>query len=357
MKILFLIPYPLNEAPSQRFRFEQYINVLSSNGLTPHFQTFLDSHNWHFFFKSGKTIEKVKALGRGFARRFLILFRVSQFDFVFIHREAMPVGPPIIEWVISKVLCKRIIYDFDDAIWLTDRTNESWLLRILKWRTKVSSICTWSYKISCGNEYLAEYAKQFNKNVIVNPTTIDTENQHVPSIHREGKLEHITIGWTGSHSTLKYLYAIESIIKALEDDQKQLQFIIIADYPPSLSVPSAVFVPWSKKTEIVDLAKIDIGIMPLPDDEWSKGKCGFKALQYMAMEIPTIASPVGVNAKIIDHGVDGFLCSTSEEWISTLKELIKDFELRKRIGKNGRKKIIKYYSVISNSPTFLSLFE
>src|SRR5688500_1091441 len=122
------------------------------------------------------------------------------YDFVFIHREVSPLGPPIFEWILAKVLKKNIIYDFDDAIWLTDRHDESLVFRLLKWRSKVDLICRWSHKVSCGNEYLCRFAANFNNNVVYNPTTIDTENLHNPSFFKQpsGHLDKITIGWTGS---------------------------------------------------------------------------------------------------------------------------------------------------------------
>lgn len=286
-----------------------------------------------------------------------MLTTLGRYDFVFIHREVTPAGSPIFEWIIYKVFQKKIIYDFDDAIWLTDKTSENFFQRVLRWRSKVSSTCKWSYKVSCGNSYLAAYAGQFNQQVIVNPTTIDTVHTHNPSLVKS-YLNHqpLTIGWTGSHSTLKYLTEAEQALQQLEK-KYSIRFIVIADQKPEMNLKSLDFIPWSKESEISDLSKINIGIMPLPDDDWSKGKCGFKALQYMALEIPTIASPVGVNTIIIDHGKNGFLCSSREEWVSALETLIQDEALRKSFGKNGRQKIIDQFSVTSNASTFLSLFQ
>ena len=117
------------------------------------------------------------------------------------------------------------------------------------------------------------------------------------------------------------------------------------------------FVPWSKETEIQDLLQFDIGLMPLTDDVWAKGKCGFKALQYMALCIPVLASPVGVNTIIIDDHINGFLCDSTTEWEENIQTLIEDQELRKRMGEKGREKVVQHYSVESNSSNFLSLFE
>ena len=231
-------------------------------------------------------------------------------------------------------------------------------MKVAKWRNKVGSICKWSYKVSCGNEYLCNYATLFNRNAIYNPTTIDTENLHNRSLYTlPNHSDKIKIGWTGSHSTLKYLQELEPVLKRILNEYPLVEFVVIADKEPVLGdVPSVRFVPWNSDTEIIDLLQLDIGIMPLPDDEWAKGKCGFKALQYMALEFPAVASPVGVNTKIIANGLNGFLCQTLREWEDALKLLIADAELRGRMGANGRKTIVEYYSVMSNSENFLSLF-
>ncbi len=281
---------------------------------------------------------------------------LSYFDYVFIHREVAPVGPPVFEWLIAKVFRKKIIYDFDDAIWLTDKLKEGFIEKIIRWRSKVGTTCRWSYKVSCGNDYLCAYARKFNSNVVLNPTTIDTEGLHNPPKERV-LTDRITIGWTGSHSTLKYLTAIEPVLKMLEKKYPQVRVLILADRKPDLDLESLLFLPWKKESETADLAKIDIGIMPLPDDEWAKGKCGFKALQYMALEIPAVVSPVGVNSQIITQGEDGFICSTPSEWITALEKLVSDYKLRETMGVNGRKKIVERFSVLSNKNNFINLFD
>lgn len=354
--ILFLVPYPFDEAPSQRFRFEQYLSILSAQGYSSRTQSFLSYKAWAVLYSKGKTIAKAFAILLGFIKRFRILFLLPKIDYVFIHREAAPVGPPVVEWIIAKVFRKRIIYDFDDAIWLTDKKHENFIERFIRFRSKVGLICKWSYKVSCGNEYLCAYARQFSNNVVLNPTTIDTERLHNPELFKKETSQQLNIGWTGSHSTLKYLKEIEQAVRELEQKHPTLQTVIIADKKPDLNIDRLVFIPWSKDTEAKDLSRIDIGIMPLPDDEWTKGKCGFKALQYMALEIPSVVSPVGVNTQIIESGITGFYATAQTDWVSALDKLITNAELRNSIGKNSRNKVIENYSVISNSSTFLALF-
>jgi glycosyltransferase involved in cell wall biosynthesis len=356
--VLFLVPYPLNESPSQRFRFEQYIDLLAAQGYGIRTQSFLNSQNWQIFFKSGMPVRKFLALLSGFAKRVASLFAAPSYDFVFIHREMAPVGPPIFEWIIAKILRKKIIYDFDDAIWLTDRSNEPFFLRFLKYRAKVGLICSWSWKVSAGNTYLCDFARRFNQNVVLNPTTIDTEGWHNPALYpKKNDPTVIKIGWTGSHSTLKYLTEIESVLQSIERDRTNIQIIVIADQRPSLKLRSLRFIPWNVQSEIEDLMQFDIGVMPLPDDEWANGKCGFKLLQYLAIGIPAVASPVGVNSAIIEDGKNGFLCASLFRWEQTLRQLIDDPNLREAMGKNGRARVIDNYSVLSNSSNFRSLFD
>ncbi|GHM99851.1 glycosyl transferase [Cytophagales bacterium WSM2-2] len=357
MKILFLVPYPLNEAPSQRFRFEQYFKSLAQSHIQYKLKPFFKSKNYKFFFEPGRYLSKILILLGGFIRRSIVCVEALKYDFVFIHREAGPVGPPVTEWIIGRILKRKIIYDFDDAIWITDKTNEGWIEKRIRNRGKISQICQWSYKVSAGNQYLAAFAKQFNDRVVVNPTTIDLEHVHcLPMQAKPREDGRIIIGWTGSHSTLKYLKEIEPALQRIEDKYPQCEVWVIADQTPDVKLSRCHFKKWSLETEISDLAQLDIGVMPLPDDEWSKGKCGFKALQYMALEIPAIVSPVGVNTTIIEHGVTGFLAEDTEQWFETLCLLIDNSALRAQIGAAGKKIVEKNYSVQSNTNTFLKLF-
>lgn len=358
MHILFLVPYPLGEAPSQRFRFEQYLNNLKARGHTYVFESFMDIGTWQFIYKPGNYFLKTLGIIKSFFRRFLVLFKVSQFDLVFIHREATPLGPPVIEWIIAKILKKKIIYDFDDAIWIANTSDENALISKIKYPDKVAKICQWSYKISCGNAYILDFAQQFNSNAFYSPTTIDTENLHNPALYKRTRTEEspLIIGWTGTHSTLPYLSIIMPVLEALEQTYT-FTFQVIANKSPDFKLKEFQFKTWNKETEIQDLLSFDIGLMPLAEDRWAEGKCGFKALQYMALEIPAVVSPVGVNSEIVQEGISGFLCKDSDEWYNKIEKLLLDAALRKEMGIKGREKVIKDYSVLSNTDNFLELFD
>ena len=357
MKILFLVPYPLHEAPSQRFRFEQYFRFLDQQYIQYDLAPFLDEATWKILYQPGNQIQKIWGIIKGLAKRnWLVFFRLSSYDYVFIHREAAPIGPPVFEWWIAKVLKKKIIYDFDDAIWLSNTSQANQIATKFKSPGKVGSICKWSYKISAGNDYLCNYALQFNENVVLNPTTIDTENLHNPTLFPLAKKsKKPVIGWTGTHSTLPYLKILVAVIQKLEKEF-DFTFLVISNQPPELSLKSVDYLPWNIETEIPDLMKMDIGVMPLLENQWSKGKCGFKVLQYLSLGIPALASPVGVNSKIVRQGENGFLCENEDDWYENLKKLLQDGNLRKKLGKQGRKHIILNYSVIFNQDNFMHLF-
>lgn len=261
-----------------------------------------------------------------------------------------PIGPPIYEWILAKIFRKKIIYDFDDAIWLSNTSNANSIAAKLKFHSKVKHICKWAYKVSCGNQYLADFSKEFNENVIVNPTTIDTD-YHTVNV---GQRDVLNIGWTGTHSTLKYVFLLEDALTRLKKEFN-FKFIIIADKDPELPFEYE-FIKWNKTTEISDLQKFDIGVMPLEDNIWEKGKCGFKALQYMAVGIPAIVSPVAVNIKILNDEANGFFANDAKDWYEKLKELFINTPLREEKGKNAREYIEKHYSVKSNKENFINLF-
>ncbi|MGJ3235040.1 glycosyltransferase [Marivirga sp.] len=352
-KILFVCPYPFDEAPSQRFRFEQYLNILEKEGYSFQLAPFLNLKAWKILYKSGNSAKKIGWLVISFIKRFILLFQLSAYEFIFIHREATPLGPPFFEWTIRFIWRKKIIYDFDDAIWLEDPNEKGSLKARIKWKTKVKNICKWSYKVSCGNEYLAEFAMKYNQSVVVNPTTIDTD------YHKEIKIsksEKNVIGWTGTHSTLPYLKILLPVLDELTNEY-EFELLVISNQKPDFDVPYMRFIPWSKSSEIDDLNKMDIGIMPLSDDIWSKGKCGFKLLQYVAIKKPIVASPVGVNKKLLLESGAGYSANNDKEWEDKLIKLLEDHDLRIKLGEKGQDYIKNHYSVISNKKNFLSLFK
>ena len=355
MRILFLVPYPPGKAPSQRFRFEQYLDILRAQGHEYRLASFLDDATWSILYKPGRALAKAWGIGRGFGRRLGHLLAATGYDFVFVHREAAPLGPPVLEWLLARVLGKRIIYDFDDAIWIPNTSEANRVAAGLKFHHKVASICGWAYRNSCGNAYLAAYARQYNPRVVVNPTTIDTEHLH-NRVRDQAAPGPLVIGWTGTHSTLKYLEPIMPALARLEAEGRDFEFRVISNQAPDLPLRSLRFVPWNKETEIDDLLAFHVGLMPLQDDPWAKGKCAFKALQYMALGIPALVSPVGMNTDVVRDGHNGYVCRELDDWLLRLRQLLTDAPLRQTLGQGARATIEERYSVHANTRNFLELF-
>ncbi|MFT5858098.1 MAG: glycosyltransferase involved in cell wall biosynthesis [Flavobacteriaceae bacterium] len=351
-KLFILAPYPLGKAPSQRFRFEQYMNYFSELGFDVEFHPFLNDKTWSTLYVQGSFFKKSFGMIGSFWRRFLLLFRLRKATKIIIHREASMIGPALFEWTIAKILRKKYIYDFDDAIWLPNFSESNAKFHRLKAYAKVKRIIKWAETVNAGNEYLKNYALRFNSNVAVFPTTIDLKNVHNKTTNHSA--EPVIIGWTGTHTTMHYLDFLIPILKELETEYNFI-FRVISNEEPKYDLKSLEFLKWNKSSEIEDLAKFSMGVMPLTDTIWAKGKCGFKGLQYMALEIPSIMSPIGVNKSIIDHGVNGFLCADSTEWKATIKQLLHDAELRKIIGKAGKKTIKERYSVEANESIYAKI--
>lgn len=356
VKVLFLLPYPLNQAPSQRFRVEMLLPLLKAQGIQYVLRPFMTAETGNLLYKGGSSLQKATGVIKGYFRRLLtIIIEAPRYDLVFIHREAAPLGPPLFEWYLAKVLRKRMIYDFDDAIWIPNTSSENNLAKHFKAFWKVSHICRWSEVISAGNNYLCSYAADHTEaKVVIIPTVVDTVQRY--NKFKEQKSGKTIVGWTGSHSTLKYLDRLLPVIRKLQDEE-EFTFLVIADKKPEFELTDWQFVSWNAGTEIEDLIKIDIGLMPLPHDPWSEGKCGFKLIQYLALGIPALADPVGVNKDIIDHGSNGFLCLTDDEWYQGIKTLLQNVNMRRDMGLNGLQKIETEYSINSIQYRFLDLFE
>lgn len=354
--IFFLVPYPKGKAPSQRFRFEQYLDILKEQGCRFKIKSFYSNKAWSILHGEGNVLLKIIYIGISFLLRVKHLLSSLSYNYVFIHREVSPIGPPFFEWILAKLFSKKIIYDFDDAIWLPNYSEANTGFHKLKNYQKVNKIMEWSNLISCGNQYLSDYASKYNSNVIINPTTIDTVNYHNTKLYtHQIQKKNIVIGWTGTHTTIKYLEFLKPVLERLAESF-EFEFCVISNEYPNLNLPNLNFIKWQKETEIPDLMRFDIGVMPLSSNKWAKGKCGFKALQYMSLGIPTIASPVGVNLDIIEEGQNGFLCDSEEEWLQALTFLLKKEENRTNMSESAKQKIQNNFSVLSNKQNFLSLF-
>jgi glycosyltransferase involved in cell wall biosynthesis len=244
-----------------------------------------------------------------------------------------------------------VVYDFDDAIYLPVASAANARFQFLKSPAKAATLCRMAAHVTVGNQELAEYAERHARAVTIVPSTIDTVS-YVP--RRRPSSRRPVVGWTGSATTIQYLEQILPALKALRATVDfELRVIGGNVEVTGLDVHCA---PWNAASEADDLAALDIGLMPLPDNEWTRGKCGMKALQYMGLGIPAIVSPVGANAEIVRDGQNGFHARTSDDWVARIRALIADPSLRQRIGVAGRQTVETEYSAAVHAPRMAAIF-
>ncbi|MBI3321302.1 MAG: glycosyltransferase family 4 protein [Candidatus Omnitrophica bacterium] len=279
--------------------------------------------------------------------------RAPRWDVIFLYRDLLPIGPPILErWLARTGI--PIVYDFDDAIFLRHVTEANRGFAWLKRPEKTGTICGLSAHVIVGNAYLQAYAARYAARVTVVPTTIDTA-AYAPkeSVEIDGIP---TIGWSGSVTTMEQLRIIEPALKRLRRLQP-FRLKVLGEPNFSIEGIETESQGWNAQAECPELRSFDIGVMPLPDNAWSRGKCGLKALQYMALGIPTVASPVGVNRDIIRDGANGFLAATESEWIDKLAQLINDANLRRQFARAGRSTVEGWYAAQVQAPRLLEVFQ
>ncbi|HMJ07839.1 MAG TPA: glycosyltransferase family 4 protein [Pyrinomonadaceae bacterium] len=353
MKVLAVVPSKYDTSPGQRFRIEQWEPLLAENGVEITYLPFETDELRSVLYQSGNIAQKLKAVLASMGARRAELRAVGEFDLVYIFREAAILGQPWFERKIARSGVP-IVFDFDDAVFVAYRSPSNGYLSYLKFPQKTAEICGMSAHVMAGNEYLADYSRRYNENVSVIPTTIDTDKYQLTE-KLAGKSP-LTIGWTGSFSTVQHL---DTLREALQELAKTEDFVLRVIGTPvyELDGVKVEAMQWRAESEIDDLREVDIGIMPLPDDQWSKGKCGLKALQYMALGVPTVCSPVGVNSTIIRDRENGFLADGKDEWVAVLKRLLHDGELRWRVGNAGRVTVEQGYSARSQAPRVYDVFQ
>lgn len=359
MRLLALVPSIYDKNPSQRYRIEQWEPALRRMGVEISYRPFEDEALNRVLYQPGQMRRKVELILRALARRARGMREVRGFDAVYILRETALLGPPVFERMIRRTGVP-FIFDFDDAVFVPYVSPSNGYLSYLKFPGKTRTICRLAAHVMAGNEYLAAYARQVNENVSVIPTTVDTEKYTVEEKRTPESLRRRTdvpiIGWTGSYSTAQHLQTLGSALRRLSE-RERFRLRVIGAPGFEMEGVDVEVMPWRSETEVADLRPIDIGIMPLPEDPWSKGKCGMKALQYMGLGIPTVCSPVGVNSDIIRDGENGMLAATEQEWVEKLTALLHAPALRERLGQAGRATVEADYSAAVQAPRVFRIIE
>lgn len=348
LRIIIFSKYD-NLGASSRLRFFQYIDIFKDNGIivdvSPLFSNlYLDK----LYSKKNVFLE----VFIGYLNRFIKLFLIKKYDLIIIEKELFPYLPFPFEILIN-ISRKNYIVDFDDAIFHNYDLNKNPLIRLIL-KNKIDLIMKRSSYVLAGNQYLADRALNAgSNNVYVLPTVVDTLKYKIKANFKKSIS---IIGWIGTPKTSHYLF---SLIPVFNKISLQFPIRIIAVGANEIDFKNTIVesIEWSESKEVDIIQNFDIGIMPLSNTPWEKGKCGYKLIQYMACGIPVVGSNVGVNSKIISHNFDGYLAKSDEDWFSFLVDLLGDSSKRIKMGENGRKKVLENYSLQSQSNNFIEIIK
>lgn len=350
MRVLALLPFS-EEGASVRFRVTQFLPALAAAGFDVDLHPLFDTALFRMLYRPGHVPEKATALlSRTFDR---VKALRDHYDIALIHREAYPIGPPLIErWLGKRV---PIVYDFDDAVYLPNTSDANKMIGFLKRPDKIAEVIRLSTEVMAGNQYLGDYARRYSSHVNVIPTCVDTDVWKPSSEPKTSGMP--VIGWIGTPTTTPYLMGLQDVLASLAKEHEFVLRVSGAVSPVTMRGVRVENEPWRRDREIALFSGCDIGVYPLPNDEWTLGKCGFKAIQFMACAVPVVASPVGVNNQIVEDGVSGLLANTEGEWRNHLRALITSVDTRRRIGEAGRRRIEAAYSLRTHAPAVVAVFE
>jgi glycosyltransferase involved in cell wall biosynthesis len=304
-------------------------------------------------YKKGNFLGKVFGVFRGYLNRIKYLFKLKNYDVVYVFLWVTPFGIPIFEKLYTS-FSKAIIYDIDDAIFLSNASEYNSFIGKLKGKTKPFTMMKNAKHIITCTPFLDEIARKYNQNTTDISSTINTETYQV--VNQYNNDHQIVLGWSGSHSTAKYLYLLKDVLLKLKETHP-FKLMVMGDASFHIDGLDIEAKEWREEIEISTIQQFDIGLYPLPNEKWVLGKSGLKALQYMAVGLPVVATAIGANDRVISDKKTGFLVSNEDQWLQALIQLIENPALRKSFGEEGRLKVENEYSVKANAPKYLAILE
>jgi glycosyltransferase involved in cell wall biosynthesis len=347
MRVLALASYPA-EAAATRYRLAQFVVPLADRGIELTIHPFIDAKLFGRLYQPGAWLGNVAGLIKSALLRFNELAAARGADVVLIQREAMIFGPPLIEWLTTRAAKRPMVLDLDDATYVS-YTSPTYggAGSALKWFGKTDDLIRWAAIVTCGNRSIAEYVERKGARARIIPTVVDTA-VFQPAPRRDN--DPIVLGWIGTHSTFPYLESIFPVLSELAKEYK-FRLKIVGAGKDEVSIPGLEVenLPWQLEREVSDFQSIDIGLYPIDaslySGEWASGKSGFKAIQYMAVGIPYVATPVGGSAEIGEAGTTHFFATTSDDWRRALATLLSDVDRRQRMGIAGRRHAVEHYEL------------
>jgi glycosyltransferase involved in cell wall biosynthesis len=352
-KMLVICPHPVGYAPGQRLKYEQYFEIFKQEGYDITVSPFMSEAFQKIVYKKGKYIQKIFWTLIGYARRVFDLFRMRRYDVVYVFLWVSPFAPPVFEKLTRK-LARKMVYDIDDLVFLNPPSSSNPLVHYLRsHKNHISLMKSADHVITC-TPYLDQFVRKYNQKTTDISSTINT-SAYRPKADYSVK-DKIVIGWSGSHSTSKYLHLLDNVFRELSK-KYSFKLLVMGDPEFRLDEVDVEALPWKEEYEVEVIGRFDIGVYPLPDEQWVLGKSGLKALQYMALGTPTIASAIGTIHRIIENGENGFLVLSETEWKDAIIKLMEDKCLRERMGKKAAVTVEHSYSINANKGTYLGILD
>lgn len=347
MRVLGLCPSP-NEAAATRYRLTQFVAPLAKRGIDLDVSPFLSNAEFAQLYKNKSLVKAAAEMTVPIFRRISEISKVKRYDVLFVQREAMFFGPAVFEWIFQRFGNLPLILDLDDATYVPYISpTHGRIGSLFKFFGKTDRMIVRADAVVCGNRFIAEYVEKKGTEAVVIPTVVNTD-EFAP-IEKNNEIP--VVGWIGTHSTFPFLQTLFPVLQRLARKHRfVLKIVGSGSERVELEGVAIENLPWNLERELADFQSLDIGLYPITvsathSDEWLLGKSGFKAIQYLAIGIPFVMTPVGVCAEIGEPGATHFNASNQEDWYNALDKLLADENLRRRMGENGRAVSLRDYAV------------
>jgi glycosyltransferase involved in cell wall biosynthesis len=354
MRVLVLTPYLYGTAPGPRSSIELWEEVLRPDGITFHYEPFETKHLHAILYRPRGTIAKTQEMLRGLGKRIKLIASELDFDAVLIYREAALIGPALVERLVAKRGIP-IIYQLDDPLYVRYRSPTNGYLSYLKFFGKVGKIASLSAVTIVNSDHHRRYVSRFTDRIRQIPSVVDgTVFECLPRVSTDQ--DPVCVGWSGSSSTKGNLQIIRPVLQSLSQrNDTRLHFIGDEEF----ELPGVRFTsqPWRAESEVEDLRSLDVGLVPLPTNEWTKRKFYLKLVQYNALGIPAVCTPLGANPQVVIDGETGFLASDIPQWTQAVRRLIENQELRLRMGARAAERAHAHFTVQANTGRIREAFE